>query len=75
MVRADRVCPLKVNQADTVPVMCAHGDSEDYPTTEVDLLLEGTKRKVRAVVALSLPVPVVLGTDVYDVTKTSEYKN
>ena len=67
MVRADRVCPLKVNQTDTVPIMCVHGDSEDYPTTEVDLLLEGTKRKVRAVVAPSLPVPVVLGTDVYDV--------
>ena len=67
MVRADRVCPLKVNQTDTVPVMCVHGDSEDYPTTEVDLLLEGTKRKVRAVVAPGLPVPVVLGTDVYDV--------
>ena len=69
MVRADRVCPLKVNQTDTVPVMCVHGDSEDYPTTEVDLLLEGTKRKVRAVVAPNLPVPVVLGTgtDVYDV--------
>ena len=48
----------------SVPVMCVHGDSEDYPTTEVDLLLEET---VRAVVAPSLPVPVVLGTDVYDV--------
>ena len=56
-----------MNQTDTVPVMCVHGDSEDYPTTEVDLLLEGTKRKVRAVVTPSLPVPVVLRTDVYDV--------
>ena len=44
------------NTAETVPVLCVHGDTEKYPTAES--------------VAPNLIVPVLLGRDVYDVQTT-----
>ncbi len=41
MVSADGISPSKVNTAETVPVLCVHGDVVDYPTAEIELRLRG----------------------------------
>ncbi len=67
MVSADRVEPSKINSAEKVPVLCVHGDTEAYPTAEIELCLGGSRRKAKLAVAPSLPVPVLLGRYLYDV--------
>ena len=67
MVRANQIAPSKIDAEETVPVLCVHGDTESYPTTEVEFSLGGIQRKARVVVAPSLPVPVLLGRDLYDI--------
>lgn len=46
--------------------MCVHGDMVRYPTARVKLQLGRWKRVSRVVVAPGIPVPVLLGTDIYD---------
>lgn len=41
-----------------------HGDTEAYPTAEIELCLGGTKKTAKVAVA---PVSVLLGQDVYDI--------
>lgn len=48
----------------TVALQCAHGDITEYPVAEVDVVLEGRKRRVRVGVSDSLPRAVLAGTDV-----------
>ena len=65
MVRANQIALSKIDAEETVPVLCVHGDTESYPTTEVESSLGGIQRKARVVVAPSLPVSVLLG--LYDI--------
>lgn len=58
-----------MNRGNMVPVLCVHGDIVKYPTAEVDLHFDGVRRRVKVVVAPSLPVPVLLGRELYDVQK------
>ena len=61
MVSANSIEPDRVNNRDTVPVLCVHGDTVEYPT------MGGYTRRASVAVAPSLPVPVLLGRDLYDI--------
>ena len=47
-------------------ILCVHGDKVCYPTAEVRLKLGRWSQKARVVVAPGIPVPILLGTDIYD---------
>ncbi len=64
MVRRELVPEGKFLEGEAVTVRCAHGDMVLYPLAEVELELEGRKRTVKAAVSETLPVSVLLGTDV-----------
>ena len=67
MVSANSIDPDRVNNRDTVPVLCVHGDTVEYPTAVVNLSMGGYTRRASVAVAPSLPVPVLLGRDLYDI--------
>ena len=45
-------------------IRCAHGDTVLYPVAQLELEVDGLPLCVEAAVSKSLPVPVLLGTDV-----------
>ena len=47
-------------------ILCLHGDEVCYPTAEVRIKLGRWSQKARVVVAPGIPVPVLLGIDIYD---------
>ena len=49
-------------------ILCVHGDEVCYPTAEVRLKLWWWSQTPRVVVALGIPVPVLLGMDIYDLS-------
>ena len=67
MVSANSIDPDRVNNRDTVPVLCIHGDTVEYPTAVVNLSMGGYTGRASVAVAPSLPVPVLLGRDLYDI--------
>lgn len=74
MVAAHVVERAKVDPDHKVPVLCVHGDVCSYPTAEVHLVVGPWEKKTRVAVAPNLPVPVLLGRDIYqeDVDVTGE---
>jgi len=50
----------------TVKILCVHGDMVCYPTARVKLQLGQWSQIAIVVVAPGIPVPVLLGTDIYD---------
>jgi len=47
-------------------ILCVHGDMVSYPTAEVKLQLGRWSWVAKVVVAPDIPVPVLLGTDIYE---------
>ena len=74
LAHADYVDVSKVSGSETVPVRYVHGDTMEYPTAEVELCLERTMKTTKVAVAptLPVPVPVLLGRDVWDMEKGFE---
>ena len=64
MVRQDLVPRNKLIEGDAVTIRCAHGDTVLYPVAQLELLVDGVPVCVEAAVSKSLPVQVLLGTDV-----------
>ena len=64
MVRGDLVPEEKLLPGEAATVLCAHGDTVLYPLARVRIDVEGVGMEVRAAVSESLPVSVLLGTDV-----------
>ena len=64
MVRRDLVPENKLIEGDAVTIQCAHGDTVLYPVAQVELQVDGVPVCVEAAVSKSLPVQVLLGTDV-----------
>ena len=62
MVRQDLVPQHKILEGDSMTVRCAHGDTVLYPLVELEV--DGRSIRVEAAVSESLPVAVLLGTDV-----------
>ena len=64
IVRQDLVPESKIIEGDAVTIRCAHGDTVLYPVAQLELEVDGLPLCVEAAVSKSLPVPVLLGTDV-----------
>ena len=61
MVRQDLVPEGEIIEGDAVTIRCAHGDTVLYPVAQLELEVDGLPLFA---VSQSLPVPVLLGTDV-----------
>ena len=59
----------KILDGKMVSIRCAHGDTRLYNLAEVTVQVQGVKMQVEAAVADNLPVDVLLGTDVPELTR------
>lgn len=64
IIHHDLVPSKKLLPGEAVTIRCAHGDNVLYPLANVDLEVDGVPLTVEAAVSKSLPVYVLLGTDV-----------
>ena len=64
LVREDLVPSQKMQEGEAVTIRCAHGDTVLYPLAEVKMEIDGRQIQVEAAVSNTLPVSVLLGTDV-----------
>ena len=69
IVHHNLVPEKKLVTGEAVTIRCAHGDSVLYPLANVDLVVDGVPLTVEAAVSKSLPVSVLLGTDVSELAK------
>ena len=68
MVCADYLPTGCLDHVNKERILCVHGDEVCYPTAEVRLKLGQWSQTARVVVAPGIPVPVLLGTDIYDLS-------
>ena len=71
MVSANYLKPDYLDHAKSEKNLCVHGDKVSYPTAEVELKLGQWSKVARVVVAPGIPVPVLLGTDIYELTSSN----
>ena len=64
MVRQDLVPEEKILEGEAVAIRCAHGDTVLYPLAQVKVTVDDQTIGIKAAVAGSLPMDVLLGTDV-----------
>ena len=64
LVHQDLVPEKKLLEGEAVAIRCAHGDTVLYPLAEVEIEVGGQSLKVEAAVSATLPMAVLLGTDV-----------
>lgn len=62
-------CRRSCYLGEAVTIRCAHGDNVLYSVTHVNLVVDGVPLVVEAVVSKSLPVSVLLGTDVPELAR------
>ena len=64
LVRKDLVPTAKLLDGEVVAIRCAHGDTVLYPLAQVGVEIGGRLLEVEAAVSETLPMAVLLGTDV-----------
>ena len=64
LVRSNLVPQDKVLEGESVAIRCAHGDTVLYPLALVHREINGHHLDVEAALSETLPMPVLLGTDV-----------
>ena len=64
VVHRDLVPEGKIKEGVSVAIRCAHGDTVLYPVADISIDVEGKHIDVEAAVSDTLPVDVLLGTDV-----------
>lgn len=65
----DFVPENKIKKAEAVAIRCAHGDTVLYPLAQVSIEVEGRSITVEAAVTDTLPMAVLLGTDIPELTE------
>ena len=65
MVSSKYLDSNSLDHANTEEILCVHGDKVHYPTAEVKLRLGQWSRTTKVVAAADIPVPVLLGTEIY----------
>ena len=60
-----------LDHINTEEILCVHGDKVRYPTAEVKLRLGQWSQTAKVVAAPDIPVPVLLGTDIYALASDS----
>ena len=68
MVSADYLPIDCLDHFDKERVLCVHGDEVCYPTAEMRLKLGRWSQKAKVVVAPGIPVSILLGMDIYDLS-------
>ena len=68
-VRCNLVPKNKIVVGKTVSVSCIHGESTRYPLADLDVTIGGNQFRVRAGVSDKLPVPLLLGRDVPELSR------
>ncbi|XP_063044707.1 uncharacterized protein LOC134438913 [Engraulis encrasicolus] len=63
LVRKDLVDSARLATASVLPVSCVHGDTREYPTTDLEMTTTRGTIHLTAGVVESLPVPVLIGRD------------
>ena len=66
MVRRDLVSSSKIIEGEATTVKCVHGDNVLHPIADVAVEVEGLELTIRAAISDSLPMSVLLGTDVQE---------
>ena len=69
LVRKDLVPDKKMREGDAVTIRCAHGDTVLFPLAEVQMEVSGRRIQVEAAVSDTLPMSVLLGTDVAELSE------
>ena len=69
LVHRDLVAPGSMLEGEAVTIRCAHGDVVLYALAEVGVEVDGKVIKVDAAVSDTLPVSVLLGTDVPELSE------
>lgn len=69
LVRQELVPKEKLLDGEAVAIRCAHGDTVLYPLAQVEVSVGGRTLEVRAAVSETLPMDVLLGTDVPELGK------
>ena len=64
LVRSNLVPQVKIMEGEVVAIRYAHGDTVLYPLALVHLEIKGHQIDVEAALSDTLPIPVLLGTDV-----------
>ena len=64
LVRSNLVPQDKIMEGEVVAIRCTHGDTVLYPLALVHLEIKGHQIDVKAALSETLPMPVLLGTDV-----------
>ena len=75
MVRRDLVPEDKICEGEVVGVRCAHGDTVLYPVGVVSLQVDDVKLQVKAAVSDTLPLSVLLGTDIPQLGELLEHNS
>ena len=68
MVRRNLVAMEKIIVGRVATITCAHGDTKLHPLALVEVELDGSHIQVEAALSEELPVSVLLGTDVPELT-------
>lgn len=68
MVQGSLVPQHKFLEGDAVTIRCTHGDTVLYPLANIKMEVYGLPIKVEAAVSETLPVSVLLGTHVPELT-------
>lgn len=63
-MRSELVSDEKYMEGDSVTIWCAHRDTVLYPAAEVKIVLDGRCLQVEDAVSDTLPMSVLLGTDI-----------
>ena len=69
MVRENLVHEGQYLEGDVITIRCAHGDTVLYPVTKLEMVVDELLLSVEAAVSKTLPVSVLLGTDVPELDK------
>ena len=69
LVRQDLVPKEKLLEGEAIAIRCAHGDTVLYPLAQVEVTIGGQSVDVTAAVSETLPMDVLLGTDVPELGK------
>ena len=64
LIRQELVPHEKMIEGEAIPIRCAHGDTVLYPLALVKIVVGGCTIQIKAAVSETLPMDVLLGTDV-----------
>lgn len=62
----------KIQESEVTIIRCTHGDTALYPLADMEVEVEGRKLMVEPAISETLPMSVLLGTDVTELKEILE---